>query len=293
MTMNKIFLQNVPRKMRLTGMLLFRDGFLEACNGENFLCVVHVAQSAEILLKARIAQENLISIFSNPSEINLKNNNLTQLEWLELVENQHTLKYWQLPGKLLETVGINIKRERIEQYQKFGKLRNAIVHLGSSREQKLDKITIRYSLQLLDPLVESFWGRSVFDFIRYDLMSEYSSLLAQGFLETKIKKFLPIDTRLRRVLGEKSKKSLEFIETLDKFSDEDLYDPHDDLAYQEYIGSYYEKYKDNDVSEEEIRKYQEYREEYDRYIKENPEIPSDIPSYDEVIEYWENFLNSF
>ena len=62
--MNKIFLQNVPRKMRLTGMLLFRDGFLEACNGENFLCVVHVAQSAEILLKARIAQENLISIFS-------------------------------------------------------------------------------------------------------------------------------------------------------------------------------------------------------------------------------------
>ena len=51
-------IRDIPRNMRRTGMLLFRGAFIEACHGENLLCVVHVAHAAEILLKARIAQED-------------------------------------------------------------------------------------------------------------------------------------------------------------------------------------------------------------------------------------------
>lgn len=289
---NNTFLHNIPRKMRLTGMLVFRNGFLNACYGEKFLCVIQVAHAAEILLKARIAQENLLSIFLRPSEINLKNN-LTQLEWLELVEEKHTIKYSYLPNKLKEVTGINIDIERCEQYKKFGRLRNALVHLGWPTKQALDEVTIRYSLELLDPLVESFWGRSVFDFIKYDLMSEGCSFLASGFLETKIKEVLPIDARLRRVLGETSEKNIEFMENLQnlpELSIENLNYSYDDSLYDESI-NYYE---DNNLSEEEIKKYEKYMQGYDEYIKANPEVPPDVPpSYGELIEYWENFLNSF
>ncbi|MTJ52431.1 hypothetical protein FJR38_07000, partial [Anabaena sp. UHCC 0253] len=57
-------MKDVPRNMRLTGMFLFRSALIEASRGEIPMCVVHTAHAAEILLKARIAQEHPLLIFS-------------------------------------------------------------------------------------------------------------------------------------------------------------------------------------------------------------------------------------
>lgn len=56
-------ISNVPRNMRRVGMLLFRDAFMEALHGNQLTYVVHAAHAAEILLKARIVQKDLLLIF--------------------------------------------------------------------------------------------------------------------------------------------------------------------------------------------------------------------------------------
>jgi hypothetical protein len=148
-------MRDISRNMRRTGMLLFRDTFMEACRGEKLLCVVHAAHAAEILLKARIAQEDPLLMFSKLPTRPKESNNALNL--IDLIENGHTLKYTQLPNKLLEITGIQI--ERIDQYQEFGRIRNQIIHLSiPSSKKSLDELTILYSIEVLDPLVESFWG---------------------------------------------------------------------------------------------------------------------------------------
>ena len=64
---------------------------------------------------------------------------------------------------------------------------------------------LHYLLEVLDPLVEIFWGRSVIEFIVNNPQCQY----VNGELEYRIKEFLPIDKRLRRLLGEDSKKACE------------------------------------------------------------------------------------
>jgi hypothetical protein len=219
-------MRNVPRNMRKMGMLLFRDAFAEAAYGENLLCVVHMAHAAEILLKARIAQEDPLSIFYNILALSKKGKNT--LKFIDLIENGHTYGYAQLPEELEKKTGIKIERQ--EQYKEFGKIRNQIVHLSiSNTEQALDELTLLYALELLDPLVEKFWGRSVFDFIKNDYFCELNSFISMGFFEEKIKKIHPIDERLRRLLGESSKESLERIEIPSGicFSELEEYNPNE------------------------------------------------------------------
>ena len=71
-------MKDVPKNMRRIGMFLFQGAFMEALNGNGRLCVVHAAYAAEILLKARIAQEDLLLIFSQlPKADPNKDNSLT------------------------------------------------------------------------------------------------------------------------------------------------------------------------------------------------------------------------
>lgn len=286
-------MKDVPRNMRRTGMLLFRDGFLEACNGEKLMCVVHVAHAAEILLKARIAQEHPLLIFSKLPSPNKKND---YLGLIDLLENGRTLGYEELPNQLWATTGIKIEGESLEKYKTFGRIRNQIIHFSIPNENAPDVLTIRYSLEFLDPLVESFWGRSVFDFIRYEPFTESSRLLSCGLLEDKIREILPIDSRLRRVLGEQSKENWEFIHRPNEHEDELLNaQAEEHQQYEEYMASKkYEEYEEeNNLSAEDYQEYDNYMKEYDKYREENPEDPPNYISEGELIEQWETFLKSF
>ena len=67
--MDQSSMKDVSKNMRLTGMLLFKRAFLEALETTSPMCIVHMAQAAEILLKARIADEHPLLIFSKiPSQ---------------------------------------------------------------------------------------------------------------------------------------------------------------------------------------------------------------------------------
>lgn len=184
-------------------MLLFRDAFMEALQGETLMCVVHAAHAAEILLKARIAQEHPLLIFyklpqSNPSK--------DALTLIDLLEGGRTLSYEELPNQLWATTGIKI--ERLKQYREFGRLRNQIIHFSMTNAKALDMLTLSYSLEVLDPLVESFWERSVIDFIKNDPHPPYADIFHSGIFEDLIKqRGFPIDQRLRRLLGEASRKA--------------------------------------------------------------------------------------
>jgi hypothetical protein len=77
-------MKDIPKNMRLTGMLLFRSAFIEALRGEIPMCVVHAAHAAEILLKARIAQEHPFLMFSKLPKGDSYKNPLTFMDLLEI-----------------------------------------------------------------------------------------------------------------------------------------------------------------------------------------------------------------
>lgn len=202
--MDQASMKDVPKNMRHMGMLLFRDAFMEALQGKKPMCIVHAAHAAEILLKARIAQEHPLLIFSKLPKADPNKSSLTLID---LLESGRTLSYEELPDQLWATTGIKI--ERVQQYREFGRLRNQIVHFSRANAETLDVLTIRYSLEILDPLVENFWGISVIDFITKDPDNYYADFVSFGFFEGAIRKVFPIDERLRRLLGDASKEAWE------------------------------------------------------------------------------------
>lgn len=257
-------MRDVPRNMRKTGMLLFRDAFMEAAHGEKLLCVVHAAHAAEILLKARIAQEHPLLMFSKLPP--LKGDSKNNIGIIELIEKGRTLGYEELPSQLWATTGIKI--DRLNQYKEFGEIRNQIIHLSMSSAEKLDELTLLYSLELLDPLVESFWGRSVFDFIKNDYLYDHDGFLSSGLLEDRIKEIHPIDERLRRLLGETSRENLEYLKMCSEINE-------------------YDEYQSNEI-------FNPTAEDYLKYQEDNPPDINDCPPSEiELIEHWNNFLNSF
>lgn len=202
--MDQASMKDVPKNMRRTGMLLFRDAFMEALQGAKPMCVVHAAHAAEILLKARIAQEHPLLIFSKLPKAEPNKSSLTLID---LLESGRTLSYEELPDQLWAATGIKI--ERVKQYREFGRLRNQIVHFSMANAETLNELTICYSLEVLDPLVESFWGRSVIDFIIKDPHDYYASFVGSGLFEDEIRKAFVIDERVRRLLGDASKTAWE------------------------------------------------------------------------------------
>ena len=202
-------MKDVPKNMRRIGMLLFRSALFEAIDDRTPMCVVHAAHAAEILLKARIAQEHPLLIFSKLPKSNPSKNNLTLID---LLEDGRTFSYEELPEQLWANTGIRINK--INQYKEFGKLRNQVIHFSMANAKNLDELTLNYSLELLDPLVESFWGRSVIEFIAREPST--SSHISSGILEAQILGDSN-DQRLRRLLGDGSKKAYERIkEELEK-----------------------------------------------------------------------------
>lgn len=268
--MDQASMKDIPRNMRRTGMLLFRDAFMEALQGEKHICVVHAAHAAEILLKARIAQEHPLLIFSKLPKADSKKSTLTLID---LLESGRTLSYEELPDQLWATTGVKI--ERVQQYRDFGRLRNQIVHFSmANAKEALDVLTIRYSLEVLNPLIESFWGRSVIDFITKDPHDYYSSFVSSGLFEDAIRKVFVIDERLRKLLGNASKEAWERM----------------NVPYEEY----YEEYEEIERLDR-AKTAEDWEDEYETWLESQANQVSDEHSkqFIEDKANWNSFLDSF
>ncbi|KPQ32814.1 MAG: hypothetical protein HLUCCA11_20465 [Phormidesmis priestleyi Ana] len=119
-------MKDVSKNMRMAGMMLFQDSLLEALSRNRLRCIVHMAQGAEILLKARIADEHPLLIFS---KVPNRKANQTQLSLIDLLEKGRTLSYSELPDQLWAVTETPIPN--IDAYQEFGKLRNQIIHFST------------------------------------------------------------------------------------------------------------------------------------------------------------------
>jgi hypothetical protein len=142
------------------------------------MAVGHAANGAEIIIKARIAQEHPLLLFTSlPKSVNAPD----RLTIKELFEYGRTVQYNELPELLWATTGIRI--ERVEQYHKFGKLRNAITHFAVPHEEDLHTPTVKFLFEVAEPLVQSFWRRSIMPFASaWDEVT-----VSDGYLEEQLK----------------------------------------------------------------------------------------------------------
>src|SRR4051812_9090067 len=122
----------------------------------HLMAVSTAAQGAELVLKARIAQEHPLLLFSTlPKSAHAED----QLTIQELYEYGRTIQYHELPEVLWATTGIRI--QRVDQFQRFGKLRNASVHFAVPEAENWHTMTVRFLFEIMEPLVNQFWQESM------------------------------------------------------------------------------------------------------------------------------------
>lgn len=127
----------------------------------NDLAVLQAAHAAEILVKARIAEEHPLLIFSDVPRSTKVNEEKLGLR--ALLESGKTLQYNELPERLWATTGYKIKNDNL--YQRFGKLRNVIQHFTSPQERDLMQETLEFIFGIIDPMIHDFWGLYAVDYI--------------------------------------------------------------------------------------------------------------------------------
>jgi hypothetical protein len=110
----------------------------------HMLSIVHAAHGAEILIKARIAEEHPLLIFKSYPKSNTTKD---VLSIKELFKYGRTLMYSELPEVLWAATGYRIKE--LDKYLKFGDLRNTIVHFsadpdceGSTETLKIESLDL-------------------------------------------------------------------------------------------------------------------------------------------------------
>lgn len=174
--MNKIF-DNIATDMRELGLTALSHANKRYSNmdkgGE--LSVLKAAHSAEILIKARIAEEHPLLIFN---KIPKYTNNELSLE--ALFENGSTIDWSKLPDLLWAATGTTIPD--IDCYNEFGKLRNGIQHFGvlPSRYKNSttpENETFKFIYSVIDPMIHDWWNLSALDYCEDKLINdeEYES----------------------------------------------------------------------------------------------------------------------
>ena len=123
------------------------------------LSVVQAAHAAEILIKARIAQEHALLIFETLPKPTPQTP--TRLSIAELIENGRTYQYADLPHRLWATTGIELMN--VEKYRSFGRLRNAIQHFAAP-PRDVTPDTLAFIFEVVDPFINRCWELFAIDY---------------------------------------------------------------------------------------------------------------------------------
>jgi hypothetical protein len=143
------------------------------------LSIVNAAHGAEILIKARIAQEHPLLIFkSYPKSSSTQG----ELGIQELFKHGRTLMYSELPEVLWSATGYRIKE--LERYQEFGNLRNTTVHFAPPPLLEASAETLKFAFEVLDPIVQDFWSES---FVSYSARWD-EAVISDGYLREQLER---------------------------------------------------------------------------------------------------------
>lgn len=145
------------------------------------LSVLQAAHAAEIIIKARIAQEHPLLIFDEFPK--LPKDEGTSLTIQNLFEKGKTIQWSDLPTRLWATTGIKIPNQK--KFEDFGKLRNGIQHFAPiPGNTNVSETTLRFVFEVIDSFINECWGLFAVD---YD--EDYDSY--ENFPTTLIKMEIP------------------------------------------------------------------------------------------------------
>jgi len=122
------------------------------------LSVLQAAHAAEILIKARIAQQHPLLIFERLPRPPAQKTKLT-LE--HLLEEGRTYQYAELPDRLWAATGVKIPN--LTLYKSFGRLRNSIQHFTSPKRDVSDD-AIKFIYGVIDPFIHQCWKLFAVDY---------------------------------------------------------------------------------------------------------------------------------
>jgi hypothetical protein len=124
------------------------------------LSVLQAGHAAEILIKARIAQEHPLLIFEQlPRSTQI---DADYVELRHLVEKAKTIQYFDLPERLWISTGIKI--DDLDIFSSFGKLRNSIQHFLPPSDVDFTKKTLEFIYSIIDPFIYKCWGLYAIDY---------------------------------------------------------------------------------------------------------------------------------
>lgn len=170
--------------LTLLGRAICDATFSEQCRPfAHAMAVVHAAQGIEIILKARIAEEHPLLIFSKlpkPSTTNEK----FSLQYLLDDAKAISYSYSELPDRLWAIT--NYRMKNLEKYHKFGKLRNKIQHFAVP-DKPLAGETLRFCIEVVEPILNDFWEESAIPYAEeWDEVIIEAGCLQDSISENKI-----------------------------------------------------------------------------------------------------------
>jgi hypothetical protein len=124
------------------------------------LAVLQAAHAAELLIKARIAQEHPLLIFDRLPHSSQAAGEHLDIE--DLFRQGRTVQWSDLPERLWASTGISIPNRDI--FDSFGRLRNGIQHFGPPPDRNASDETLRFVFDVIDPFINQCWGLFAIDY---------------------------------------------------------------------------------------------------------------------------------
>lgn len=182
----KANLKDISKHMRyfsfnVLGSALYNSVFSEMGRPfANSLSVINAAHGAEILIKARIAEEHPLLIFKKYPP---KKEITTDLGFETLFNYGRSYMYSELPYILLVTTGYKMKKEN--EFQEFGRLRNGLIHFAIPNLDYSEK-TLKFIFEVLDPMIWDFWDES---FLQDAAYWSDPDMVSEGYLSDTLKNY--------------------------------------------------------------------------------------------------------
>ena len=143
------------------------------------LSVLQAAHAAELLIKARIAEQHPLLIFDQLPRSTQTGD--APLSLRHLVERGKTIQFSDLPERLWATTGQ--KLPSVELFDAFGRLRNVIQHFVSPEGRDLSRETIEFIYGVIDPFINASWGYCAVD---HNEDTEPYTYLLEGLIQRKV-----------------------------------------------------------------------------------------------------------
>jgi hypothetical protein len=124
------------------------------------LSVLQAAHAAELLIKARIAQEHPLLIFDQVPRLSKTTEAPLELE--DLFDKGRTFQWSDLPDRLWAATGISLPSK--SRFDRFGKLRNGIQHFAPPPGCDPSEETLRFVFEVIDPFINDCWGYFAVDY---------------------------------------------------------------------------------------------------------------------------------